>query len=503
MDQLILEPGACDMSDDKIGIGWLLPILLIFVVILFAGFFQTVPILGSILALSFAACVLVLVFKQSWQDAFFTPLKIEDRGKRLTVLILSFLFMVSVPGANEEENTPKPVANTLTESPAPKEPATKETAPTKPTVQLTKPAPKPLIPYRVLDHVINSYKVSYDLEVYLVDGRLPTKDELAAISMRLVGGLNQENKFVGFYLPGMKIDSGYFATGHHQPTLKVEINDWALPDNYLALLYKPEPPKPPAPPAEPKPPYRIWTSANGQSTTVARLIDYTPTTALIAKSDPWKYLSLPINKLSTDDGDFIASDTRQLIIGEVIGIADGDTITIRGNGKNYKIRLDGIDAPEKKQDYGRKATNVLSDLVFRKNVRVRWKEKDRYGCVIGQVIAGGVWVNHQLLLDGWAWHYTDYSSDPDLSEAGRLAREADRGIWANANEPQPPWEFRNPPEPEPELFAPVSKDTPVKSYWLNTSTNARHNRGCRHFENTKQGRYCDADDGKACGICGG
>jgi len=77
-----------------------------------------------------------------------------------------------------------------------------------------------LIPHRIIkrEDYLN-YKVSYDIEVGVVGGRLPTADELAAISNNLRSKEQKyERVFVCFYLPGMKVDTGAFATAHHNPT---------------------------------------------------------------------------------------------------------------------------------------------------------------------------------------------------------------------------------------------------------------------------------------------
>jgi hypothetical protein len=96
-----------------------------------------------------------------------------------------------------------------------------------------------LIPYKVLHREeMGDQKLSIDVRVDLVDGRLPTKAELGAISMQLVKGQRHKRKFVGFYLPGMKIDAGSFATAHHLPNLEVKILEFNLPDKYRNLLKK-------------------------------------------------------------------------------------------------------------------------------------------------------------------------------------------------------------------------------------------------------------------------
>ena len=124
--------------------------------------------------------------------------------------------------------------------------------------------------------------------------------------------------------------------------------------------------------------------------------------------------------------------------GKKSAVAHGDTFTIRDGEENYKIRLLGIDIPEKGQDYGAKSTKVLNNLIHRKTVRVRWTEKDHHGRILGNVFEGKIWINHALVKGGWAWHFTKYSDDPDLAEAEHLARIRKRGLWDDPNEPLAP-----------------------------------------------------------------
>jgi endonuclease YncB( thermonuclease family) len=86
----------------------------------------------------------------------------------------------------------------------------------------------------------------------------------------------------------------------------------------------------------------------------------------------------------------IAQHPQQAITGKVIGVSDGDTITVLDEQKRqHKIRLDGIDAPESNQDYGSRAKQSLSDLVFGKTVTVTSAKRDRYGRIVGQVLCDG------------------------------------------------------------------------------------------------------------------
>ena len=101
------------------------------------------------------------------------------------------------------------------------------------------------------------------------------------------------------------------------------------------------------------------------------------------------------------------------VSGRVISVADGDTITIIGDGNaQYKIRLNAIDAPEKSQAFGQKSKQQLSNYVFGKDVTVTWKSKDKYGRVLGTVFVGGKDINLQMVRDGYAHHYKRFDNSP-------------------------------------------------------------------------------------------
>ena len=128
--------------------------------------------------------------------------------------------------------------------------------------------------------------------------------------------------------------------------------------------------------------------------------------------------------------------------GKVVSIADGDTITVLdANKKQHKVRLTGIDAPEKKQAFGAKSKARLGELVAGKDVVVEWKENDTYGRTLGKVRQGPLDVNLQMIKDGMAWHYRRYSKSAELSMAEAEAKAGKKGLWADPN-PVPPWEFR-------------------------------------------------------------
>ena len=136
------------------------------------------------------------------------------------------------------------------------------------------------------------------------------------------------------------------------------------------------------------------------------------------------------------------------LIGQVIKVSDGDTITvIDSNNQKHKIRLKGIDAPETQQAFGDISTQSLTELVYDKEVVVHWDKKDKYYRILGKVIVDGRDANYEQLKKGLAWYYKQYEkdlSDDDKKrylEAEEWARNYTEGLWADSNS-IPPWEFR-------------------------------------------------------------
>lgn len=126
----------------------------------------------------------------------------------------------------------------------------------------------------------------------------------------------------------------------------------------------------------------------------------------------------------------------------VVGVIDGDTITVMLNGHGEKVRLHGVDAPEKAQPFGQRAKQFVSDLAFGKDVTVRPMTKDRYGRMVAEVILpDGKSLNQELVRQGMAWWYRQYSTDEALRELEEKARADKLGLWSDQS-PTPPWEFR-------------------------------------------------------------
>ena len=134
--------------------------------------------------------------------------------------------------------------------------------------------------------------------------------------------------------------------------------------------------------------------------------------------------------------------------GKVVHVADGDTLTVLdATNTQHKIRLQGIDAPEKAQAFGQKSKQSLHRLVHSNQVSVEFQKKDKYGRTVGKVVFNGLDVCLEQIKLGMAWHYKQYESEQikedreTYAQAELSARANAIGLWKD-KQPSPPWEFR-------------------------------------------------------------
>jgi endonuclease YncB( thermonuclease family) len=139
----------------------------------------------------------------------------------------------------------------------------------------------------------------------------------------------------------------------------------------------------------------------------------------------------------------------ETITGRVVSVADGDTLTVLdASNTQHKIRLAGIDAPERKQPFGTVSRQHLAQLAFGKAVLVVHNKKDRYGRQVGKVAVDGVDVGLEQIKAGLAWHYKAYEREQPTEDraayagAELVARSARLGLWSEASA-VPPWEWRH------------------------------------------------------------
>jgi len=133
----------------------------------------------------------------------------------------------------------------------------------------------------------------------------------------------------------------------------------------------------------------------------------------------------------------------ETIAGRVVGVSDGDTLTILdASNTQFKIRLAAIDAPEKAQPFGQRAKQKLSDICFGKNASVKVISVDRYGRSVGEIECDGINANEAMIQSGFAWVYRKYAKGyGHLYALEEDARNYRRGLWADSN-PMAPWDWR-------------------------------------------------------------
>ena len=153
----------------------------------------------------------------------------------------------------------------------------------------------------------------------------------------------------------------------------------------------------------------------------------------------------------------------RILNGRVVGVTDGDTLTLLVDREQVRIRLAQIDAPESNQPYGKKAKTALSTLAFDKQARVEVVDIDRYGRTVGEVFVDGIDVNREMVREGHAWAYTKYSHTTEIIELEDSARTAKKGLWAlPENQREPPWIWRHTPRaPKPKPGARHPKPGPL------------------------------------------
>jgi endonuclease YncB( thermonuclease family) len=131
------------------------------------------------------------------------------------------------------------------------------------------------------------------------------------------------------------------------------------------------------------------------------------------------------------------------LAGRVVAIQDGDTLTVLVSQKQTRVRLLDIDAPERKQPFGQRSRQSLSEICAGKSARVDDRGKDRYGRTLGQVTCAGVNANAEQVRRGMAWVFERYApKESPLYVVQAEAQNARRGLWQDT-EPVAPWDWRN------------------------------------------------------------
>ena len=140
--------------------------------------------------------------------------------------------------------------------------------------------------------------------------------------------------------------------------------------------------------------------------------------------------------------DAFAAKPGETVTGKVVALHDGDTLIVRDDKQvQHKIRLAGIDAPERKQAYGKQARENLSGKVFGQTVRVEVVDIDRFHHEVGRLYLGDRFINLEMVKDGCAWRFPAEDKPGEFTAAQADARAHRRGLWTDPT-PESPWEFR-------------------------------------------------------------
>ena len=161
-----------------------------------------------------------------------------------------------------------------------------------------------------------------------------------------------------------------------------------------------------------------------------------------------KFIETEQTQTQSNSANQIYVNSENQFVGKVVGIADGDTATVLDKSNaQHKIRLLGIDAPEKAQAFGQKSKQNLSDLIFGKTVTVQVSKRDKYNREVGKILLDGKDINLRQVKDGFAWHYKEYQREQTAddrtlySDSEEEAQQARRGLWLDLS-PQKPSDFR-------------------------------------------------------------
>jgi endonuclease YncB( thermonuclease family) len=149
--------------------------------------------------------------------------------------------------------------------------------------------------------------------------------------------------------------------------------------------------------------------------------------------------------------------------GRVVNVHDGDTVTVLSGGVERRVRLVGIDAPERGQPHATAARRGLAARVAGRDVKVIERGADSYGRTLGRVLVADVDANAAQVRDGHAWVFRRFENDPSLIALEGEAKSARRGLWRDPD-PVPPWVWRerHPPKPAPRGVSSAAATTPAQ-----------------------------------------
>ena len=174
-----------------------------------------------------------------------------------------------------------------------------------------------------------------------------------------------------------------------------------------------------------------------------RSVWYFFATMVLSGSMLWGQTSGSSTAESTQDTKVTKEDgAEEEMTAKVTQVIDGDSIKVRGaDGKEYEVQIEGTDAPESKQEYGKESTEALKKMLFDSDVRVTWKKKDNFERLLAQVYRGDKHINAEMIKSGNAWHFKRYNQSKALADLEVEAKKDKRGLW-KAETPTAPWDYR-------------------------------------------------------------
>ncbi len=148
-----------------------------------------------------------------------------------------------------------------------------------------------------------------------------------------------------------------------------------------------------------------------------------------------------VARYSSADDPRMGSDAKT-IQGKVIKVTDGDSIVIQDDKEqSIEVQLEGIDAPEFQQPFGKEAKELLSEKLLKKDVSIQWEKEDNYKRKLGWIFHEDRNINLWMIEKGAAWHYAQYNKEESFSNAQQAAKKAKLGLWEDPM-PQAPWDYR-------------------------------------------------------------
>ncbi|MEQ1828792.1 MAG: thermonuclease family protein [Pirellula sp.] len=150
-------------------------------------------------------------------------------------------------------------------------------------------------------------------------------------------------------------------------------------------------------------------------------------------------LTLSIGVLTMLVAPAIADESMEA---RVVKVFDGDAILVVGKDQTeHEVKLEGIDAPELKQEFGSESAEALTRMLQDKTVRLTWANKDKFERPLAQVYLADKHINLEMLKNGMAWHFKRYNKSEELAKAEAMAKAAKKGLWAK-DAPVAPWTYR-------------------------------------------------------------